>query len=217
MTDGGPAEPPDARPDARGALLWATALQDLANHVAHDFRNALNGVAVNLEVVRGRTARGAESSAIAPFAAIAAAQFESASAAAEALLGFTRPEPGYADVRAIVARLVRLTAVRADGALGLSGGGVPNTQTSAPADAVRAAVARCVLSALGAGAGAACEITVDDGIFLRITATTGASLSLDPELTAAVLAHGIRITIRGHALELHFPALGTDVTPKAPA
>jgi len=33
--------------------LWADALEALANHVAHDFRNALNGVAVNLEVVRG--------------------------------------------------------------------------------------------------------------------------------------------------------------------
>src|SRR4051812_21248311 len=74
---GGP--PDDSEPpDGKSAALWADTLQSLANVVAHDLRNALNAVAVNLEVVRSRSARGAEASAIAPFAATAANNFETA-------------------------------------------------------------------------------------------------------------------------------------------
>lgn len=45
--------------------------------LTHDVRNALNGVAVNIEVARGRAARNvAEPAAIAPFLEQAAAQLE---------------------------------------------------------------------------------------------------------------------------------------------
>lgn len=45
--------------------------------LTHDVRNALNGVAVNIEVARGRAARNfADPAAIAPFLEQAAAQLE---------------------------------------------------------------------------------------------------------------------------------------------
>jgi hypothetical protein len=46
--------------------------------LAHDVRNALNGVAVNLEVARTRAARGADVAQIAPFLESAVQQLESA-------------------------------------------------------------------------------------------------------------------------------------------
>lgn len=46
--------------------------------LAHDVRNALNGVAVNLEVARSRAARGIESSQLTPFLDAAAQQLEAA-------------------------------------------------------------------------------------------------------------------------------------------
>ena len=44
--------------------------------LAHDVRNALNGVAVNLEVARSRSQRGADVSEVAPFLDTAAQQLE---------------------------------------------------------------------------------------------------------------------------------------------
>jgi hypothetical protein len=47
--------------------------------LAHDVRNALNGVAVNLEVARSRALRGVDVAEIAPFIETAAQQLDVAS------------------------------------------------------------------------------------------------------------------------------------------
>jgi len=199
---------------ARAEVLWASALQAVANHVAHDFRNALNGVAVNLEVVRGRSARGADASAIAPFAATAASQFESASAAAEALLALTRPEPGEADVSALLGRLARLFAVRSPGILQVTDQSSGRARTSVRADLVAAAVARSVLAAVVENGTVACEIGVGDDIFLFVTGTTHVPPP-DPDLVAVASAHGVRFAPRGQTLELRFPALDSRATTRS--
>jgi len=196
-----------------GSALWAEAFQALTNHVAHNFRNALNGVAVNLEVVRGRSARGAEAAAIAPFAATAAAQFELATAGAEALLGFARPEPAPADVAAVVTRLSRLVALRGVGGVRITDESDGRARTSAPVELVRAAVARSVLAALANGDAISCEIAVDDGIFLRVTGATHVPPLPDAEIVAIALAHGVRIAVTEQFLELRFPAVDPRTTP----
>jgi len=194
------------------AMLWADTLQSLANVVAHDLRNALNAVAVNLEVVRSRSARGAEAPAVAPFAATAAKNFETAAAAAEALLSFVRPEPGRVDVAAVVGRLAQLLAVRAGAGLQVIDRSDGRATTAVPPDIARAAVARSVLAAVGADEGAACEIAVDDGIFLRITGATRVPPLPDSELVAAALEHGVRLTSRERSIELRFPAVDQHAT-----
>ena len=201
---------------ATPAALWGATLSGLASHIAHDFRNALNGVAVNLEVVRGRSARGAAASDIAPFAATAAAQFEAASSAAEALLAFARPEPMAADVSAIVQRLAKLLTLRANSEVRVTDHSDGQARTPAPGDIVRAAVARSVLTGLGSGASVACEITVGDGIFLRVTGATQLPTP-DSDLLDIAAIHGVGITSRGQTLELRFPAVDPRATPDAPA
>jgi len=198
----------------RSGALWASALQAVADYVAHDFRNALNGVAVNLEVVRGRAARGAEASAIAPFAATAAAQFEGASAASEGLLALARPEPAPADVAAIAYRLSRLMSLKNAGAIAVVDQSDGRARTSVNPDVVRAAVARSVLAAGGAGDRVACEISVGDGIFLLVTGSAH-FLPLDPDLVAVATACGVRFATREHSLELRFPAIDQRATPHA--
>ena len=189
------------------AVLWAETLQSLANLVAHDFRNTLNAVAVNLEVVRARSARGAEPGAIAPFASTAANHFETAGGAAEALLALTRPEAGKVDVAAFLVRLSRLVAVGGPGKLRVTDRSDGRATPSAPADMVRTAVARSVLAALGAGEHVSCEISVDDGIFLRVTSASDALPPIDSELLTAVGVHGIHVASRGQSLELRFPSV----------
>jgi hypothetical protein len=205
-SDGGAAAR-SVQPARGSAVLWGETLQTLANVVAHDLRNALNAVAVNLEVVRGRSARGAEASAIAPFAATAAANFETSAAAAEALLSFARPEPGRIDIAAIVVRLARLLAVGGDSRLEINDRSAGRATTSAAPDIARAVVARSVLAAVGTGERAACEIAVDDGIFLRVTGATRVPPLPDSELIAAALEQGIRIASGERSIELRFPAV----------
>jgi signal transduction histidine kinase len=189
------------------AALWSETLHALAAAVAHDLRNALNAVAVNLEVVRARSARGADALAIAPFASTAARSFETAAAASEALLAFARAEAGDADVAAIVARLARLFAVSESRTLDVAERSAGHARTSVPADVVRTAVARSVLAAFSNGDVVSCETTVDDGIFLSVTAATRVPPLLDPDLVAAVAPYGVRFASRAQSLELHFPAV----------
>jgi hypothetical protein len=203
-TIGGDASAPASEPRT-GAVLWAEALQALANIVAHDFRNALNAVSVNLEVVRSRSVRGAEASAIAPFATTAATHFETSAAAGEALLAFARPEPAPVDVAALVIRLSRLMAVGSQAKLHVVDRSAGRAKTSAPGDIVRAAVARSVLGALSAGDAVACEIAADDGIFLRVTGASHVPPRLESEIVTAAATHGIRIAPGEQSLELRFP------------
>ena len=188
--------------------MWAETLERIANVVAHDLRNALNAVAVNLEVVRGRSARGADPASIAPFAATAANHFEIAAAAAEALLGFARAEAGRLDVAAVAGRLTRLLAVGGRERLVLTDRSGGRAITVAPPDIVRVAVARSVLAALGtAGSGeeVACEITADDGIFLRVICATHAPPLPESHIVTAAAASGIRVVSQEQSLELRFP------------
>jgi signal transduction histidine kinase len=212
---GGEAAPPST--GGESGALWAGTLQSLANVVAHDLRNALNAVAVNLEVVRSRSARGAEPSAIAPFAGLAATNFETAAGAAEALLSFVRPEPGRVDIAAVVTRLARLLAVRGGAGLQVTDQSDGRATSAATPDIVRAVVARSVLAAVGTDEGAACEIAVDDGIFLRVTGATRVPPLPDSELVAAALEQGIRITARERSIELRFPAVDQRTTPNVPS
>src|SRR5688500_19206297 len=71
---------------------WLGALQSLAARVAHEIRNPLNAVAVNLEVVRSRCERGSvESPAVLPFATAAAGELERVSRLVDARLAVARP------------------------------------------------------------------------------------------------------------------------------
>ncbi len=214
MTDVG-QQVPSARA-AGSAALWVGTFQLLASRIAHDLRNALNAVAVNLEVVRGRSARGADVATIAPFAATAAAQYETAAAAAEALLGLARPEPGEADVSAVVAQLTRLVGVRSATTLTHTDSTHGAGRTGVPADLVRAVVARSVLTALDVSDSVACETAVDGDIFLRVTVASQFPPS-DSELVAVASAYGVRFASRGNVLEIQFPVAGARATPSGPA
>lgn len=67
-------------------------MQSLADRAAHEIRNPLNGLAVNLEVVRSRAARGSgDLASIARFADAASSESERAAELVQALLELARP------------------------------------------------------------------------------------------------------------------------------
>jgi hypothetical protein len=67
---------PTSVTDAAGAGSCASLLRDVSRRLTHELNNAANGVAVNLEVVRTRTAPSEGAHAAGPFAERASEQFE---------------------------------------------------------------------------------------------------------------------------------------------
>src|SRR4051812_15243061 len=84
---------------ADAGVLWLAALQRALGRAAHDVKDALNGLSVNLEVVRSRAARAdAPASAVAPFANAAAQQLDRLTGLLDAVLALGRSEREPADV-----------------------------------------------------------------------------------------------------------------------
>jgi hypothetical protein len=195
--------------------LWLHALSEVGARSAHVIRNRLNGVAVNLEVVRSRVARADES--LARFAEAAASNLEAASAVTAALLSFMRPEGQPADVRDIalrVARVVPGVEVSADA-------NVAPAQTTVSPVVARIIIVRAILDALAPEARVECAISGHDDIFLAVrpsssvqSATAAGALNLDPRVTALAAQHGVEILIDRAgigSIRIAFPA-----SPKHP-
>lgn len=76
--------------DARSKATEAPqAVREILRRAGHEIRNALNGVAVNVEVVRSRSNREGPPKELKSFAERASAQVGEASALADGLLAFT--------------------------------------------------------------------------------------------------------------------------------
>jgi signal transduction histidine kinase len=100
---------------ARVDAGWLAAQQALAGRAAHELRNTLNGVAVNVEVVRSRLARpGVQPEQVQRFAEAASDQLELLTRQVEALLSLTRASRGPADVGGVIRQLLSLRPPPAD-------------------------------------------------------------------------------------------------------
>jgi hypothetical protein len=193
--------------DEHLSALWLTTLQRLANRAAHDVRNALNGVAVNVEVVRSRAGRGAEGSAIAPFATAAAAQVEVLSAQVDALMTLLRPAGAAVDVGALLGRLAALVQDTSgkqviDLDLPVGSGSVTS---GAPGDATRLAVAASLLAALEQPGGAACRLGTDGTPTVYISSGAGGALVVAQDIVDTVMAAGIQLRSSPDGITLTFP------------
>ena len=202
--------------EASGELdaLWLDVLQQVAAKAAHEIKGALNGVCVNLEVVRGRASAqaAAPASGIARFADAASDQLNELIAMNEALLALTRRPRDVVDVLTTAGHLVALLgpAARSDGGVlrlassSSMGGGA----TSAPAVAVRLVLASAMLRALEKRTATTCRVDAADGMVIRIECADGSALELDPRVADAAAAAGIRVESGPDGLSLAFPRAG---------
>jgi signal transduction histidine kinase len=88
---------------------WLASQQALAGRAAHELKNTLNGVAVNVEVVRSRLARpGVQPEQVQRFAEAASSQLEQLTRQVEALLALTRAPHDPVDLGTIVRQLLSL-------------------------------------------------------------------------------------------------------------
>ena len=193
--------------DEHLSALWLGTLQRLTDRTAHDIRNALNGVAVNLEVVRSRAARGAEGSAIASFAAAAATQFELLTAQADALITLMRPATGATDLGGLLGRLVVLVSGAGKGTVELdvpmSSGSV--TSTANPT-ATRLALSAALLGAMDRAGRTVCRLSAEGGSTVYIECYDGGPIGLADEVGAAVTEAGISLAPATHGITISFPS-----------
>jgi signal transduction histidine kinase len=187
--------------------LWLRSLQKLTAHIAHDLKGALNGVSVNLEVVRARSEKETSTGAdVHRFAAAAADQLGIVIRSTTALLSLARGTKGPVEVSMIarqVASLLEDTASASPGRFALSIEGGLAAETSAPLHAVRLALAECLLSA-GSGKG---EVAVRvRGLPTPVVHITPApDPDLPREVTSALAGAGIRLTMDGHGISIMLP------------
>ena len=195
---------------------WLAALQQLTGGVAHELRNALNGVAVNLEVVRSRAGReGVAASALGSFAGSASDQLEQVIAMADALLALTRAAHDPAVIGRIadqVAALVRPVLAGSGGSLELVVEGEGATRV--PAAAARLFVAATLQAAASAGGKSGtslgCRVRPAPGrargVELRIEGTFAATPALDPGLAQLAEVYGVGVLPAESSITSTFPA-----------
>src|SRR5579862_6333994 len=141
---------PISAPEDIGAL-WLLTLQRAMSRASHDVKDALNGVSVNLEVIRSRAGRpDVPATAVAQFAESATQQLERLTILLEAILTLGRAERDRTDVAATLRRVVALCGASvssSDAAVRMrdDGTGGP-TVTAVPADVVRLALTAPLLS-----------------------------------------------------------------------
>ncbi|MEP7067415.1 MAG: histidine kinase dimerization/phospho-acceptor domain-containing protein [Gemmatimonadota bacterium] len=189
--------------------LWLGALGRLAGRAAHELKNPLNGLALNVEVVRSRSARpGVEASSLVPYAAAAAGELERTIPLVEALLALARPLPDPVDLRSAIQPLLVLY-----GAIAKAGGGsldvvyeAEQMFVKADGDTVRALAAEALDVTVGANLEVAGKVGDSDGA-LSIRLVGGAGRPIASRMERLAAEHDIRLNSDEDETLLLFPAL----------
>jgi hypothetical protein len=190
--------------------LWSATFRELAQFTRHDFRGALNGVEVNLEVVRSRMAAGkTDHESLAPFLDAATQQMQHVTERGEGMYFLVRVQLGDAapDVAVALKHLAAMTVPAAKGKgvqLEVSGyeGSVA---TSAQPKAIALALASGLLALIKEGGGGRCTLERGSETVVRFSHQSATACSLGPEVTATIAADGIRVQDTDGVLTLVFP------------
>jgi signal transduction histidine kinase len=211
--DGG-ATSPDAV-----AALWLAALQRITASGAHEVKNSLNGVYVNLDVVRRRLARAdVEPSAVTRFADVAAEQLDAVTARVDALLALGRSPHAPLDVGTTLARLALLLQDPGEGVVIVVEDTPPSAAlTGADAEVARLALAAALLSMVRPGRTVRCWVEASrEGIDVRIApeevgavgpegTVTNGTPTLPPALAELAARVGVRAVVADGILTVSFP------------
>jgi hypothetical protein len=196
--------------DAAG--LWADAYQQVILRAAHELTGALNGVALNLEVIRSRAdASKGDAKSLSSFAEAAYKEFDSVTEQTAAVLFLSRPHRGGGapDVALTLRHLARLLvpAAKADGQILTVEGTDASAPTAAPPASLRLALATGLLGLIKEGepGGGTCSLKGGLEPVVRFSHQSARACSLGPVVTKIIAADGIRVQEEGGELTLVFP------------
>jgi signal transduction histidine kinase len=205
----------DTGPTRSADELWLDVLQQIAARTAHELRGALNGVVVNLEVVRSRAAKsGAAAASIVSFASSAADQLDAVVDMTEALLALARPPREPLDVLETVKALASLLAPSARAAGGSLRLETPSRDVvvksvRASGNVVRVVVGGALLAALACKGDVRCRVEAGEETVVSIDCLDAeAPLELADEVQAVAAAAGVRVQQERHSFSLVFPRAG---------
>jgi len=198
--------------------LWLDTLQEVCSRAAHEVKGVLNGVSVNLEVVRSRASRGegGGSGSIANFAESASSQFAQLTEMTEALLLLCRSPREPVEITATMRQLVALLepVAKVDGhTLAVSeanGAGA----VRARGNVVRLVLARALLAALDRKSDVRCDIELGDDAVVRISAG-GDAMEVPADICAAAARSSIRVENDDGCISLAFPRAGRRAHERA--
>jgi hypothetical protein len=197
--------------------LWVETLQRICSRIAHELKGALNGVSVNLEVVRSRAEKpDAPASTVRQYAESAAAQLGLVIVMTEALLALTRPARTPVELPTLVRRFEAVVAppARAEGRSLTIAEPIDAMGTTATApNAVRLAVGAMLLRATQEASRVTCRTEAGAEPRLLLEAPDGEPLTLDAAVAAAVAGVGIRILATGRGITIAFPTAADERTP----
>jgi signal transduction histidine kinase len=176
-------------------------------------KDALNGVSVNLEVVRSRASRAdAAASTVAPFAEAAAQQLERLTALLDAVLALGRSERGPVDVGITLRRVAALCSASnaaSDARVTVREALDGDARTSVAMDAVRLALTAPLLDVVASRRGESREAVVcelaSDGEALVVRLLADRPVPMPADIAEVLRAAGVRWTEAGHELSVVFP------------
>ena len=197
------------------AGLWLLTLQRAVGRASHDVKDALNGVSVNLEVIRSRSARAdVPATAVAKFGDAATQQLERLTTLIDAVLAVARADRSPADVGLTLRRVITVcdaSASSADAKVSLVGEAETGVAlTRVPGDVLRLALMAPLLDIVTGVSRepqlspVTCAMNVDDE-WVRVLISAGGRQPAMSEALADVLrSAGVRWT-EGENLSLAFP------------
>jgi hypothetical protein len=202
-------------PEDVGAL-WLATVQRAMGRATHDVKDALNGVSVNLEVIRARAVRpDVPATAIAQFAEAAGNQLERLTALLDAVLSLARPVREPVDVGMNLRRVAALCSASSSPADAqvrvVENDGLDGPCTRLGGTAVRLALLAPLLEASqgtdrsNPATEVVCSIGVDGDATTVSMRAEGRQITM-PEAAAETLrAAGVRWNDEGPTLTLIFP------------
>jgi hypothetical protein len=188
-------------------VLWARTYRELIDRAAHDIKGAMNGLAVNLEVLRSRIdAAKTDRQSLHPFAEAAHQEFEAVMARTGAHLYLARIPSDHADVAVTLKHMAMLLVptAKSEGVRLVVEGYDREAATGAPHTAVRLALAAGLLALIKEGGGS-CTLETKPETVVRFSHESAAAVSLDPEVTSALAQHGIKARRSPQDLHILFP------------
>jgi len=201
----------DVAPRSGLEALWLDTLGAICGRGAHEIKGALNGVVVNVEVVRSRSAKpDVTAGSLHQFAESASSQLDAVIAMTEALLALSRPPRRPLSIAETVRNVEALVgpAARADDKRVEMQGMVDALgSTSADADVARLAIGAAFIAAVDASPDVVCSASPGtDAAVLCWECRNGESApAMDAAAVALAAAEGIDIQRNGPRLSITFP------------
>jgi hypothetical protein len=200
----------DIHPTSTVDALWLDTFQRICERTAHELRGALNGLSINLEVVRSRAARPTtQVTAISTHANAAADQLGGVIRISEAMLALARPPREPVEIAPIVRHMGALLApvARTDGRrLEFDGPFDHLGTTTAGGNAARLALGAALLAALDGTTHARCVPGGGESApAVRVESCDGRAMAIDAAIVAAAAETGIRVQAEPSVIVIGFP------------